>query len=190
PSLPDCVLGGGGAARLRRAARGGGGRRGGARRRLDRGHLEHDLDVARADPARRAARGRRRRRRRRALDARRAAAAHAARSCGSRDRPHGGSKPPTAGPAPRGRGRPPRDPPRGEGAGGLARTLNTMLAGLERARDSERRFLADASHELRTPLTALRGNVAHLARHRATPELVADLEADAERLARLADDLL
>ena len=65
-----------------------------------------------------------------------------------------------------------------------------MLASLERARDSERRFLADASHELRTPLTALRGNVAYLARHGATPELIDDLEADADRLARLADDLL
>jgi signal transduction histidine kinase len=65
-----------------------------------------------------------------------------------------------------------------------------MLASLERARDAERRFLADASHELRTPLTALRGNMAYLARHGATPELVAELEADAERLARLADDLL
>src|SRR5664280_2123696 len=40
------------------------------------------------------------------------------------------------------------------------------------------------------PLTALRGNVAHLARHGATPALVADLESDAERLAQLADDLL
>jgi signal transduction histidine kinase len=39
-------------------------------------------------------------------------------------------------------------------------------------------------------LTALRGNVEHLARHGATPALVADLQADAERLARLADDLL
>ena len=65
-----------------------------------------------------------------------------------------------------------------------------MLDSLERARESERRFLADASHELRTPLTALRGNVAHLARYGATPALIADLEADAERLARLADDLL
>ena len=46
-----------------------------------------------------------------------------------------------------------------------------MLDSLERAREAERRFLADASHELRTPLTALRGNVAHLARHGATPEL-------------------
>ena len=82
------------------------------------------------------------------------------------------------------------DPHRSDEVGALASTLNRMLASLEQARDAERRFLADASHELRTPLTALRGNVAHLARHGATPELVADLEADAERLARLADDLL
>ena len=74
--------------------------------------------------------------------------------------------------------------------GRLAGTLNAMLASLERAREAERRFLADASHELRTPLTALRGNVAYLARHGASPELVTELEHDAERLARLADDLL
>jgi len=73
---------------------------------------------------------------------------------------------------------------------GLARTLNAMLASLERARDAERRFLADASHELRTPLTALVGNVEYVARHGASDELVAELEADAQRLARLADDLL
>ena len=82
------------------------------------------------------------------------------------------------------------DPHRHDEVGRLATTLNSMLEGLERAREAERRFLADASHELRTPLTALRGNVAHLARHGATPALVADLEADAERLAQLADDLL
>jgi signal transduction histidine kinase len=82
------------------------------------------------------------------------------------------------------------DPHRADEVGRLATTLNAMLDSLDRARESERRFLADASHELRTPLTALRGNVAHLARHGATPALVADLEADAERLARLADDLL
>jgi signal transduction histidine kinase len=82
------------------------------------------------------------------------------------------------------------DPHGADEVGRLATTLNAMLDSLERARESERRFLADASHELRTPLTALRGNVAHLARHGATPALVADLEADAERLARLADDLL
>ena len=82
------------------------------------------------------------------------------------------------------------EPHRSDEVGRLATTLNTMLEGLEHARDAERRFLADASHELRTPLTALRGNVAHLARHGASPALVADLEADAERLAQLADDLL
>jgi two-component system, OmpR family, sensor kinase len=82
------------------------------------------------------------------------------------------------------------DPHRHDEVGRLATTLNTMLEGLEHARDAERRFLADASHELRTPLTALRGNVEHLARHGATPALVADLQADAERLAQLADDLL
>ena len=65
-----------------------------------------------------------------------------------------------------------------------------MLAALERSRDAERRFLADASHELRTPLTALVGNVDYLARHGASDELVAELRADARRLARLADDLL
>lgn len=74
--------------------------------------------------------------------------------------------------------------------GRLAETLNAMLASLERSRNLERRFLADASHELRTPLTALRGNVAYLARHGVTAEVLADLERDAERLARLADALL
>ena len=74
--------------------------------------------------------------------------------------------------------------------GQLAGTLNAMLASLERAREREGRFLADASHELRTPLTALRGNVAYVARHGATPDVIAELERDADRLARLADDLL
>jgi two-component system OmpR family sensor kinase len=82
------------------------------------------------------------------------------------------------------------EPAQRDEVGRLAATLNAMLASLERSRDAERRFLADASHELRTPLTALRGNVAYLARHGGTQELVAELEADAERLALLADDLL
>jgi signal transduction histidine kinase len=65
-----------------------------------------------------------------------------------------------------------------------------MLAALERARESERRFVADASHELRNPITALRGNAAYLLAHGADPETLADIHADAERLSRLLDDLL
>ena len=74
--------------------------------------------------------------------------------------------------------------------GRLATTLNAMLASLERSRDAQRRLVADASHELRTPLTALQGNVAYLARHGATPELVFDLQEGTDRLVRLAGDLI
>jgi two-component system sensor histidine kinase MprB len=74
--------------------------------------------------------------------------------------------------------------------GQLTGVLNRMLAALHDARQNERRFLADASHELRTPVTTVRGNVEYIARHGATPEVVADLERDAARLARLVDDLL
>jgi signal transduction histidine kinase len=85
-----------------------------------------------------------------------------------------------------------RLPPAGahDEVGVLSETLNAMLASLERARESERRFVADASHELRTPLTALRGNAAYIAQHGANPEVLADLEEDAKRLAHLLDDLL
>lgn len=79
---------------------------------------------------------------------------------------------------------------RGDEIGQLTGVLNRMLESLEVSRDNERRFLADASHELRTPVTALLGNIEYLARHGAGPELIADLERDATRLARLVDDLL
>ena len=72
----------------------------------------------------------------------------------------------------------------------LARTLNGMLAALERAQERERRFLADASHELRSPVTALRGNVDYLTRHGHDEAVVEDLAAAAERLTALIDDLL
>jgi two-component system, OmpR family, sensor kinase len=74
--------------------------------------------------------------------------------------------------------------------GQLTGVLNRMLASLESSRATERRFLADASHELRTPVTSLLGNVDYAARHGADPEVLADLQRDAARLARLVDDLL
>jgi signal transduction histidine kinase len=79
--------------------------------------------------------------------------------------------------------------PRDE-VGQLTGVLNRMLASLEAARAGERRFLADASHELRTPVTTLLGNVEYAARHGADPEVLEELVRDAERLARLVDDLL
>lgn len=82
------------------------------------------------------------------------------------------------------------EPAHADEIGALTGVLNRMLASLDRARSSERRFLADASHELRTPVTALRGNVEYAIRHGANQEVLADLRHDADRLARLVDDLL
>lgn len=79
---------------------------------------------------------------------------------------------------------------RGDELAALAGTLNRMLDALDRARAAERRLLADASHELRNPVTALRGNAAYAARHGADAEILRELEADAERLSHLVDDLL
>ena len=86
--------------------------------------------------------------------------------------------------------------------GRLGTSLNTMLAQIEVAfeerRASEarlRRFIADASHELRTPLTSIRG-YAELFRRGASarPEdlatSMARIEAEAERMGVLVDDLL
>jgi two-component system OmpR family sensor kinase len=74
--------------------------------------------------------------------------------------------------------------------GALTGVLNRMLSSLDRARSSERRFLADASHELRTPVTALLGNVEYAQRYGANPDVLADMRHDTTRLARLVDDLL
>jgi signal transduction histidine kinase len=76
----------------------------------------------------------------------------------------------------------------------LTETLNDMLARLDDALTSERRFLQQASHELRTPLAALKAEL-DLARSapRSRAELAAAIASAAEetdRLARLADDLL
>jgi two-component system OmpR family sensor kinase len=88
----------------------------------------------------------------------------------------------------------------------LARSLNAMLAQIqhgvaateaseEDARRSEtrmRRFIADASHELRTPLTTIRG-FAELYRHGAStdaPMVLRRIEAEAERMGLLVEDLL
>src|SRR5207248_3909690 len=47
----------------------------------------------------------------------------------------------------------------------VVETFNEMLASLESATQTQRRFVADASHELRAPLTTIQGNLAFLQRH-------------------------
>jgi len=76
----------------------------------------------------------------------------------------------------------------------LGETLNAMLARIEDGLARERRFVADASHELRTPLALLKAELElALRRPRTEAELAAAVRsaaAEADRLARLADDLL
>jgi signal transduction histidine kinase len=77
--------------------------------------------------------------------------------------------------------------------GTLVRTFNGLLAKLQRAFESQRRFVADSSHELRTPLTVIKGNL-HLLRQSTDPsernELLTVTEGEVSRLNRMVDDLL
>ena len=75
-------------------------------------------------------------------------------------------------------------------------TFNEMLAFLESATQTQRRFVDDASHELRAPLTTIQGNLAFLQRHlnELPPEersaMLADVHEETLRLARLVEELL
>ena len=76
----------------------------------------------------------------------------------------------------------------------LAATLNQLLGRISRSLERERRLIADASHELRNPLAVLRTEL-ELAnqpgRSRAElAESVREAAREAERVARLAEDLL
>jgi heavy metal sensor kinase len=78
--------------------------------------------------------------------------------------------------------------------GRLARTINAMIARLERSFAEVRRFTADASHELRTPLTVIRteAEVAlngplTAAEHQ---QLLGSILEECGRLTRLTDQLL
>jgi signal transduction histidine kinase len=74
----------------------------------------------------------------------------------------------------------------------LARSINSMAAGLERARTLDQQFLLSISHDLRTPLTSIRGYAEAIGDGAAPdPTGAADvIAAEAERLDRLVADLL
>jgi signal transduction histidine kinase len=73
----------------------------------------------------------------------------------------------------------------------LATTFNEMLDRLERAFESQRRFVDDAGHELRTPLTIVRGHLELLDEDRdARQETLALVMDELDRMRRIVDDLL
>jgi two-component system, OmpR family, sensor kinase len=76
----------------------------------------------------------------------------------------------------------------------LARTMNELLGRISRALERERRLIADASHELRSPLTVLRTELELANRPTRSREELAESVShaaeEADRVARLADDLL
>jgi heavy metal sensor kinase len=77
--------------------------------------------------------------------------------------------------------------------GGLATTINDLLARLEASFNEQQRFIADASHELRTPLAVLRGETeVALGKTRSLEEYkesLALIKDEAERLSRIVEDL-
>jgi two-component system sensor histidine kinase BaeS len=74
----------------------------------------------------------------------------------------------------------------------LGSAINTMAAGLGRARALERQFLLSISHDLRTPLTSIRGYAEAIADGAVPdPQAAANVVmAEAARLERLIRDLL
>lgn len=77
--------------------------------------------------------------------------------------------------------------------GRLAATMNAMLERLQRARDRQRRFVADASHELRSPITNIRAQLEVDAARPDAADHVATQQGvlrETLRLERLVDDLL
>ncbi len=77
--------------------------------------------------------------------------------------------------------------------GRLAGSFDAMLARLEEAFGSQRRFLSDASHELRTPLQVARGQLELLEEEIKGADArrsLALLEEELERMRRIVDDLL
>ncbi len=77
----------------------------------------------------------------------------------------------------------------------LGASFNTMLAALEDAIETQRRFVADASHELRTPLTSMQTNLDVLRRQElldpaSRERLLDDLQRESHEMRNLIGGLL
>ncbi|QKJ18621.1 sensor histidine kinase [Microbacterium hominis] len=85
------------------------------------------------------------------------------------------------------------DPGTRDEIGRLAHTMNDMLARLEIAQQTQRRFISDASHELKSPLAVLR-QYAEVARDhpaKVSPGLLTEtVLSEGERLERLVQGML
>jgi signal transduction histidine kinase len=75
--------------------------------------------------------------------------------------------------------------------GQLAHSFNEMAGKLEQVETMRRQLIGDVSHELRTPLTAIKGSMEGLLDGvlPASPETYQHIRQEADRLARLVDDL-
>ena len=73
----------------------------------------------------------------------------------------------------------------------LARRFNLMAERLEEAESLRQRLIGDVTHELRTPLTTIKGSMEGLIDGvlPATPEMFEQIYHEADRLARLVNDL-
>lgn len=78
--------------------------------------------------------------------------------------------------------------------GELVRTLNELIAKVEKTLDAHRAFLADSSHELRRPLAVLRGNLEVLGIAALPAEereaIIAETDQESRRMSRILADLL
>ncbi len=81
-------------------------------------------------------------------------------------------------------------PPSEDEVHALAQTLNSMLDRLDRAREREADFVADAAHELRSPLASMQMQIDVARRLGEGGALAEELHEDVVRLGGLVDDLL
>jgi signal transduction histidine kinase len=84
-------------------------------------------------------------------------------------------------------------PSSGDEIARLAATMNDMLARLDRAQQTQRRFVADSSHELRSPLATLAASMELAALDdtgRTWSELSPVMASEVLRMNRLVEDLL